>query len=153
MDATAPERFRIFFWQKAVPVLALAVFGLFFVLSPAARAWSMTVWAVVGGVAGAGVLLYAWNTWRQSDVTLDGKGLRVWIGPARETWPYRKLLKVKQIGKYRVRMCFDPDIPDKHMHITLDLFRSDDFVDALLDRYAETQGHELAEIESHEQAA
>jgi len=50
-------------------------------------------------------------------------------------------------------MCFDPDIPDKHMHVTVDLFSSDRFVDALLDRYAETQGHELPEPEEHAAAA
>ena len=47
-------------------------------------------------------------------------------------------------------MCYDPDIPDKHMHVTVDLFDSDGFVDALLDRYAESQGHWLPEMPSHE---
>ena len=49
-------------------------------------------------------------------------------------------------------MCFDPDIPDTHMHITVDLIDSDGFVDALLDRYAESTGHELPELPDHEQA-
>ena len=59
---------------------------------------------------------------------------------------------MKQIGKYRVRMCFDPDIPDKHMHMTLDLWHSDDFVDGLLDWYA-SRGPRAARAAPHDEAA
>jgi hypothetical protein len=82
-------------------------------------------------------------------VLLDDEGMTLYVGGTLEAWPYRKLLKVKQIGKYRAKMCYDPDIPDKHMHISVDLFDSDGFVDALLDRYALAMGHELPELESH----
>ncbi len=145
--------FRIFFWQKFVPLLALPVFGLLFAVSPVTAGWSQTAWAVAGAGVAAVIGWYLWNAWRTSGVQLDATGLTLFVGPARETWPYEKLLKIKQAGKYRVRMCFDPDIPDKHMHITVDLFDSDGFVDALLDRYEDTQGHDLPDLENHAAAA
>jgi len=145
--------FRIFFWQKFVPLIALAVLAMFVVVSPVTEGWSQTTWAVAGGVAGAAIAAYLQRAWRTSDVQLDAIGLTLHIGSGQETWPYEKLLKVKQAGKYRVRMCFDPDLPDQHMHITVDVFDSDGFVDALLDRYEDTQGHELPEIASHQAAA
>jgi hypothetical protein len=49
-------------------------------------------------------------------------------------------------------MCFDPDIPETHMHISVDLFDSDGFVDALLDRYAQAMGHELPELHTQPEA-
>ena len=145
--------FRIFFWQKFTPLVALPVFALFFAVSPVGRGWSPVAWSVAGGIVGLAVAFYLWRAWRRSDTQLDAVGLTLYGSAGKMSWPYAKLLKVKQAGKYRVRMCFDPDIPDKHMHVTVDLFSSDRFVDALLDRYAETQGHELPELEGHAAAA
>jgi hypothetical protein len=143
------EHFRIFFWQKLTPLLVLPVFVLIFAVSPVPAGWSATTWGVCAAMLGAAVTWYLWRAWRQSGVLLDDEGMTLYLGGSLETWPYRKLLKVKQIGKYRVRMCYDPDIPDKHMHITVDVFGSDGFVDALLDRYALAMGYELPELESH----
>ena len=146
-------RFRILFWQKIAPLLALPVFGLFFVVSPVTEGWSRTAWYVAGGVVGVAIALYLWMAWRTSSVQLDHVGLTLHGSSGRETWPYEKLIKVKQTGAFRVRMCFDPDIPDKHMHITFDLVDSNRFTDALLDRYAEKMGHELPSLEEHDAAA
>jgi len=143
------ERFRIFFWARLYPLVALPVFGVLFVVSPVVDGWSATAWMICGGVVGACIAWYFLKLWRQSIVLLDGEGLTLYVGGTLEAWPYRKLLKVKQIGKYRVKMCYDPDIPDKHMHISVDLFDSDGFADALLDRYALAMGHDLPELESH----
>ena len=146
-------RFRILFWQKLVPLLALPVFAGFFVISPVTEGWSRTAWYVAGGMVAAAIAVYLWMAWRVSSVQLDAVGLTLRGTSGIETWPYAKLLKVKQTGAFRVRMCFDPDIPDKHMHITFDLVDSNRFVDTLLDRYEETTGHELPVLESHEAAA
>lgn len=147
------RHFRIFFWQKFVPLVALPIFGLLFVASPFTDGWSRTAWVVAGTLVGAAVAAYLLNAWRRSDVVLDDGGMTLHLAGGRETWPYAKLLKVRQIGKYRVRMCFDPDVADKHMHITLDMWSSDAFVDALLDGYAAATGNELAEPEEHAAAA
>jgi len=86
------------------------------------------------------------NAWRKSDVVLGDAGMTLYIGNALEAWPYEKLLGVKQVGKYRVRMCYDVGRDDgQHLHISVDFVDSDAFTDALLDRYAESQGHELDE--------
>ncbi len=146
-------RFRILFWQKLTPLLALPVFALFFIVSPVTEDWSRTEWYAAEGLVAAAIALYLWMQWRVSSVQLDDVGLTLRGSSGRETWPYEKLLKVKQTGAFRVRMCFDPDIPDKHMHITFDLVDSNRFVDTLLDRYAEKTGHELPSLESHEEAA
>jgi hypothetical protein len=150
MDENA--RFRIFFWQKLTPLLTLPVFALFVVVSPLTDGWGRTTWWLLGGAAGTLVALYLLNAWRRASVRLDHDGLTLYLVEGLQTWPYAKLLKVKQIGRYRVRMCFDPDVPDRHMHISIDLLDSDRFVEELLDRYAETMGHELREPDTHEAA-
>ena len=148
--------FRILFWQKLAPLLVLPVFAGLFLISPVTEGWSRTAWYVAGGVVAAGIVLYVLNAWRVSGIRLDDVGLTLRGASGRQTWPYEKLLKVRLIGGYRVRMCFDPDIPDQpdqHMHITFDLVNPDRFVDALLDRYEATTGHELLSLESHHEAA
>jgi hypothetical protein len=138
------ERFRIFFWQKvAAPVVALPVFAFLVAISPVADGWSNTTWIVIGGVAGGVFGVYFWSAWRRALVTLDGEGMTSYLAEGRTLWRYEKLLKVKQIGNYRVRMCWDPDIEGKHMHISFDFLQPARFIDALLDRYAESTGHEL----------
>lgn len=146
-------RFRIMFWQRIMPLFALPVFGLLVFVSPVTEGWSRTGWYAAGGVVAAAIGVYLCMAWRASGVQLDDNGLTLQGTSGRETWPYEKLLKVKRTGAFRVRMCFDPDIPDQHMHITLDLANVDYFVDTLLDRYEETTGHELPEPEDHAAAA
>lgn len=138
-----PERFRIFFWQKLAPLIALPVFGVLLLISPVSSGWTATTWRAVAAIAGIAVAIYLWRAWQRSEVMLDDDGLTLYGEGGWQTWPHEKLLKIKQYGKYRARMCYDPDIADQHMHITLDLFRIDDFVDALLDWYAMTTGEEL----------
>ncbi len=137
------EYFRIFFWQKFVPILALPVFAFLLAIAPVTNSWTIVTWCVVGGIVACGIAVYLAKAWQRSSVVLDDDGLTVYGTGGWQTWPYEKLLKVKQFGKYRVKMCYDPDLPDQHMHITLDLFEVDTFVDALLDRYAIAAGEEL----------
>jgi len=144
------DHFRIFFWQKFAPLFVLPVLAGFLAISPATEGWGRTGWSILGGVVGFGIALYFADAWRTSDVQLDDAGMTLHIGRQKQSWPYEKLLKVKQIGNYRVRMCWDSGIPGTHMHISVDLFDSNGFVDALLDRYAESQGRWLPELPSQE---
>ena len=140
------EHFRLLLWRTLIPLLTLPVFGGFIAASPIVDGWTWRGWTIAGAVVGAAVALYLLRAWLRSDVVLDDRGLTLYATSGLQTWPYDKLLKVKQTGKYRVRMCFDPDIPETHMHITVDLLDSDGFVEALLDRYAESTGHDLPEL-------
>ncbi|HLB24645.1 MAG TPA: hypothetical protein VJP07_11170 [Dehalococcoidia bacterium] len=140
--------FRIFFWQKFVPLSALPVFALLLAISPIVDGWSLTAWIAAGVLAALAVGAYLLQAWLRSPVVLDEDGLTFRGSDGRQTWKHEKLLKVKQIGKYRVRMCYDPGIPDKHMHVTFDLFDSDGFTDALLDWYEAATGGELPELEA-----
>jgi hypothetical protein len=140
------EHFRLLFWRAFVPLFALPVLGGFIAASPVVDGWGWRNWAIAGAVVGAAVAAYLLRSWLRSDVIFDERGMTLYATTGLQTWPYEKLLKVKQIGKYRARMCFDPDIPETHMHISVDLFDSDGFVDALLDRYAQATGHELPEL-------
>jgi hypothetical protein len=140
------EHFRMFFWQKLTPLLALPVLGAPLAASPMTDGWPLTTWLVAGALVAAGIGVYIVSAWRKSDVVLDGAGMTLYIGSALQVWPYEKLIGVKHVGRYRVRMCYDVDRDDgQHVHISVDFADSDGFIDALLDRYAESQGHELDE--------
>jgi hypothetical protein len=154
-DTSLVERrvFRIMFWQKVTPLLALPVFAFMFWLAPFNDGWSGNTWIATGALVLAAAVLYLWAQWCNSAVILDEDGLTYHGRAGSETWPYEKLIKVKEVGRFRARMCYDPDIPDKHWHISFDLFDRDGFVDALLDWYEHTTGHELPEDDTHEQAA
>ncbi len=148
--------FRIFFWQKMVPLLFLPIPVLLVAISPIGQSWGRMQWTAVLSPLGLAVIGYVALAWLRADVRLDGSGMTLCLPGGWQRWPYEKLLKVRQIGRYRVRMCFDPDLseqPELHMHITADFIDSDGFVDALLDRYAETQGHELPAADEHSEAA
>ena len=118
-----PERFRLLIWMKLLPLLALPVPALFLAISPVSENWSSTTWYVLGAIAAIGAAAYVWRTWTRSVVVLDDAGMTLQLPGGLQTWPYEKLLKYRRIGKYRVRMCFDPDRPDAphlHMHISAD---------------------------------
>lgn len=151
MDAV--DHFRMFFWQKFAPLFALPVFAVILWFSPITSGWNETGWAIAGSAVGFAVAAYLLDAWFKSDAQLDDVGLTLHAGGRRETWRYEKLLQVKQAGRHRVRMCFDPDIPDTHAHVTVDLFDSNGFIDALLDRYAGSQGHSLPELPSRDEGA
>ena len=140
------EHFRLLLWRTLIPLLILPVFAGFIAASPIVDGWTWRTWAIASAPVGLAFAAYFVRAWLRSDVILDERSLTLYATSGLQTWPYAKLLKVKQVGKYRVRMCFDPDIPETHMHITVDLIDSDGFVDALLDRYAEAMGHELPEL-------
>lgn len=144
------EHFRMFFWQKFIPLLALPVLGAPLAISPLASGWSRTTWIAVGALVAAGICVYFVNVWRKSDVVLDDAGVTLYIDNALELWPYEKLIGVKQVGQYRVRMCYDVDRDDgQHLHISVDFWDSDGFTDALLDHYAASRGHELDDTLLH----
>jgi hypothetical protein len=153
-----PERFRLVIWMKLVPLLGLPVPALFLAIAPVSESWSATTWYGLGMIAAIGVAAYVWRTWTRSIVLLDDAGMTLQLPGGLQTWPYEKLLKYRRIGKYRVRMCFDPDRPDAphlHMHISADFTNPEAFVEALLDHYAETMGYELSWLadDEHAQAA
>jgi hypothetical protein len=144
------QHFRMLFWQKLVILVPMPVFALMLAITPFTQSWSRTMWIVLAAVAASAILLYIVVQWLRADVLIDEDGLTFTGSDGRQTWPHEKLLKVKEIGRFRARMCYDPDIPDKHMHISLDLFRRADFTDALLGWYEYATGHELPELDSHE---
>ena len=153
-----PERFRLLVWMKLLPLLGLPVPALFLAISPVSENWSATTWYALAAIAAVGAAAYAWRTWSRSSVLLDDGGMTLHLPGGEQTWPYEKLLKYRRIGKYRVRMCFDPDRPDAphlHMHISADFTDAEGFVDALLEHYADATGHDLtwAEDEAHARAA
>lgn len=135
------DHFRIMFWQKLVPLLALPVLAGFIAVSPVVDGWSRTMWVTAAGLVASAVLAYLALHWLRSGVTLDEDGLTFFSSGRWQTWPHEKLLKVKLIGKFRARMCYDPGIPDKHMHISLDLFDPVAFEAALLDWHERTTGN------------
>jgi hypothetical protein len=143
------DTFRIFFWQKVVPLLALPVLGGFIAISPVVSGWSQTTWIIAACVVGAGVLGYLALHWSRSAVILDESGMRFYGVGGWQTWPHDKLLKIKLIGKFRARMCYDPGVENKHMHITFDLFNLTGFEEVLLEWYERTTGNdELPETEA-----
>jgi hypothetical protein len=147
------QTFRILFWQKLVPLVPLPVFALMLYITPFTQDWSARTWAIVGAVVAGAIAAYVVKQWMRASVVLSSDGLTLFLNGRMQTWPHEKLLKVKDVGRFRARMCYDPDIPDKHMHISFDLFDRDGFVDTLLDWYEETTGHDLPELEEHAKAA
>ncbi len=142
--------FHIFSWQELLPLIVLPAAGMIVFRSPVGEGWSGSVWLLVIAVALVAAAAYGWRIWRNGDVLLDEDAMTVRVLGTWQTWPYDKLWQVKQFGKYRVRMCFDPDMEDKgiHMHITIDVFGADAFVDELLDRYEDVTGHELPPLDT-----
>jgi hypothetical protein len=145
--------FRIFFWQKITPLVALPVFAGLLYITPFTAGWSLRTWLIVGAAAAGAVAFYLLKQWQRAAVRLSADGMTLYFGGKLETWPHDKLLKVKEIGRFRSRMCYDPDMPDKHMHISFDLLDRDGFIDALLDWYLEATGQELPDAEEPAQAA
>src|SRR5438552_2186313 len=103
------RHFRVFFWQKFIPLFPLPVLAGFLAISPLTEGWSRAAWMLAAGLLVLAVATYLASAWIKSDVVLADDGLTLHGTGGRQTWPIEKLLKVRQIGKYRVRMCFDPD--------------------------------------------
>lgn len=144
MEHESDEQFRMLFWQKLLPLLGVAVFGTLVVRAPVTAGWSLTTWSVGGALVGAAIAVYLLRAWQQAKVVLNADGLCLYLGGRSVTWPWQDLLRIKQVGRYRVRMCYDVGRDDgQHTHISIDLTDSDAFTDAMLDRYALAQGEEL----------
>jgi hypothetical protein len=138
-----PERYRMFFVHRLAPLLGLALPALLLWLSPAGQSWGGTVWIALGVITGALIVAYAAALWLRGGVLLDERGVTLRVPSGVETLPYERLLKVKQIGRYRVRMCFATDDPDVHRHISVDAWNADGLADALIDWTCEMTGREL----------
>lgn len=139
-----PLVFRVLFLRQLVPLVGVALFGALLFTAPITATWGQTRWGVLGAIVTVAIVRYMSDVWRKAAVLLNEDGLRIYAGRTPQFWPYEKLLKVKQVGRYRVRMCFDiPNDDNTHRHLTADLWRSDAFAAALLDRYAAHQGEEL----------
>jgi hypothetical protein len=144
MEREPDEQFRALFWKSLVPLLGLPVFALLLLRAPITHGWSITTWITGATLVAVAIAMYLLRSWQKAKVVLADGGIRMYIDGRLVTWPYEDLLKVKQVGRYRVRMCMDVGQNDgQHTHISIDLSDSDAFTDALLDRYALTQGHEL----------
>ena len=154
MGQEPDEHFRALFWQKLTPLVGLPVLGLLLLRAPATAGWSTSSWIVLGSLVAAAIAIYLFRAWQQSLVVLTADGLRLRSAGREVTWPYEDLLKVKQVGRFRVRMCLDTGNNDgTHAHVSIDLSESDAFTEALLDRYAVTQGHELEDDHGSEALA
>jgi hypothetical protein len=148
-----PERFRTFFLHRLAPFLGLAIPALLFWLSPVGQSWPQASWIALGALAGAAAIAYTAMLWLRGVVLLDERGVTLRVPSGTQTLPYDTLLKVKQIGRYRVRMCFATDDPDVHRHISVDVWDSDGLADALIDWTCEMTGHELTHPLALEEAA
>ncbi|MDP9237560.1 MAG: hypothetical protein M3P30_09230 [Chloroflexota bacterium] len=149
MEHPPDEQFRTLLWQKLVPLLGVPVFGALLVRAPITAGWSLTTWSVLGALVSAAIAIYLLRAWQQAKIVLNAEGLRMYVAGRAVIWPWQDLLNVKQVGRYRVRMCYDVGRDDgTHTHISIDLTDSDAFTDAMLDRYALSQGEELADDQS-----
>ena len=98
------EHFRLLLWRTLIPLFALPVLGGFFAASPVVDGWGWRGWTIAGAVVDVAVAIYLLRAWLRSDVILDDRGLTLYATSGLQTWPYEKLLKIKQTGKYRVRI-------------------------------------------------
>lgn len=121
------QRYRIFFWQKFVPLPGLAVLGALLAVSPIAGGWSREVWYAMGAVALLAVAAYLANAWAKSTVLLDEHGITLHLPGGRTTIPYKDVIKVKVHGRWRVRLCIDAGLPGRHRHVSMDIWRAADF--------------------------
>jgi hypothetical protein len=139
-----PQRFRAFLWQKFVVLPALLFLAGLVYISPTGQEWSWVTWALVLTGLVVGTLAYIGASGMRFYAQLDDDGVTIHSANGEQTYAYAKILRVKEVGKYRARLCVDIDEPDKHRHVSFDLLNRDGFVDALLDRYEDATGGELA---------
>lgn len=139
------ERFRIFIWQKVVPLAGVPVFVLLLTIWPVTGSWSRAQWTAVAVAGGLAIGAYLLSAWRRATVTLDEEGVTLFHEGTVQTWPWEKLLGVRQYGRYRVRLCVDAGGPAAHQHISVDMWRADAFADALDDWYEERTGRALGD--------
>ena len=139
-----PQRFRAFLWQKFIVLPGVLFLAGLVYLSPTGQAWSWVTWAFVLTACVAGSLLYVAAAGMRFYAQLDGDAVTLRLASIAQSFPYAEILRVREVGKYRVRLCIDIDDPGVHRHVSFDLLNRDAFVDALLDRYEDVTGDELA---------
>jgi hypothetical protein len=141
-----PERFRRYFLQQLLPLFGLPLLALLLTLWPITDSWSRPQWTAVALVA---VLIAAWRiaaAWRTAEVLLDGEGIHVWEQRTQRVWAWQRLLGLTQFGRFRVRLCIDSASGDgAHQHVSLDLWRPDDFAGAIEDWHERITGRPLGD--------
>lgn len=125
------KRFRIFFWQKFVPLPGLVVLGALLAASPVADGWSRATWYAVGSVLLVAFAAYLANAWAKSAVRLDERGITLHLPGGLTTIGYADVIKAKLHGRWRVRLCVDAGLPDRHRHVSMDIWDAAGFVDEL----------------------
>ena len=88
------RHFRVFFWQKFIPLFPLPVLAGFLAISPLTEGWSGTAWTLAAALLVLAVATYLASAWIKSDVVLADDGLTLYGTGGRQTWPVEKLLKV-----------------------------------------------------------
>ncbi|HXK34227.1 MAG TPA: hypothetical protein VNM91_09465 [Dehalococcoidia bacterium] len=122
------ERFRIFFWQKFVPLPGLVVLGALLTVSPVADGWPRATWYAVVAVAIVAVAGYLANAWATSAVLLDERGITLHLPGGLTTIGYADLIRATRHGRWRVRLCVDAGLADRHRHVSMDIWDAAGFI-------------------------
>ena len=137
------------FIAKLAPAVAFAPFGaLFLATSSISEGWTATTWGIAGAVAMIAAALYTLRLRATSYVEVDDDGIVLPVGAGRQRWHYKQMLKAKQIGRFRVRLCLQGDDPKMHSHVTVDFFDPDSFLDEVAASYEEATGQAFPDAET-----
>lgn len=128
------RRYRIFFWQKFVPLPGLLVLGGLLAVSPIAESWSRGTWYGIAGAVGLLVAVYLANAWAKSGVLVEQQRVTLHVPGGLQTIDHDDIIKVARHGRWRVRLCVDAGLPDRHRHISMDIWDAAGFVAALEQR-------------------
>ena len=145
-----PEHFRGFIWREIASLVALPVFAVLLWVAPVTQGWSLLQWALVGAAAGLALVAYVGRAFKRARITLDDEGVTLWRNGAWRSYAWEDLKTVRQIGAYRVRMCFHGE---EHDHVAVDVLNSEAFLEAVVDWHEETIGGELKVNEPYEPEA
>jgi hypothetical protein len=146
-----PERYRIFIWQKVVPLIGVPVFAALLLIWPVTQSWSRGMWIALAVAGGAVIVLHLATAWRHSLVRLDDDGVTLNHGGIDQTWPWDKITGLRQFGAYRVRLCVEAGGQNGHTHISVDMWHADAFCEAIFEWREHATGRSIAE--AHEPAA
>jgi hypothetical protein len=135
-----PEHFRAFIWREIASLAGIPVLAFMLWLAPVTSSWSTLQWLLLAGAGAVALAAYFANALRKADITLDDEGLTLWRGRIRRTYAWADLKTVRQIGRYRVRMCFNGE---EHEHVAVDVLTPEAFLEAVVDWHQETIGGEL----------
>jgi hypothetical protein len=135
-----PEYFRGFIWREIASLVALPVFAFMLWMAPVTDSWSLLQWTLLAAAAAACVAAYVARALARARITLDDHGVTLWQVGSWRTHAWADLRTIRQIGAYRVRMCFHGDA---HEHVAVDVLRSDAFLEAVVDWHEQLIGTEL----------